>query len=146
MLSMRDAIYILGLVFCLADPAGAGWRPEEPPAEFAGPYEGKLTVRRVPLREIPGYCRNIKGVYGCAYWNTTPPACLIYIPDNVPPKLEAAIYAHELGHCNGWQHPYPGKLPEATKPVELKIDHEIAVKRARENPMCQEEPKPESCP
>ena len=47
---MRDAIYILGLVFCLADPVGAGWRPEEPPAEFAGPYEGKLTVRRVPLR------------------------------------------------------------------------------------------------
>jgi hypothetical protein len=76
---------------------------------------------------------------GCAHLNET--QCIIYIPSNVPPQLEAAIYEHELGHCNGWKHPQP----EAPA-VKMEIDRGIAVKRALTNPVCQTEPKPEACP
>ena len=69
---------------------------------------------------------------GCAY-GASGTECIVYIPNNVPPQLEAAILAHELGHCNGWNH-------------AQDLYHAIAVSKAKENPVCQQVPKPEACP
>ncbi len=158
MLSMRGGYLILGLAFCLvAGPAIAqspytpeqlavafakGWRPLQPPAEYRKSYEGVLTVIGVPLNEIASKCKQTPRVLGCAYWDQYSHAyCTVYIPNDVPERLEAAILEHELAHCNGWRHPQP-EAPE----VKMEIDRGIAVKRALENPVCQTEPKPEACP
>jgi hypothetical protein len=156
MLSMRGG-FVLGLLFSMvAGPAVAqspytpeqlavalarGWRPLQPPPEFGGPYEGKLTVNRVPLAEIPSKCRNPRNI-ACAYWDRYGHAyCTIYIPNDVTANLREAILAHETGHCHGWRHPSPNP-PE----VKLEIDRGAAVKRALENPVCQTTPRPEACP
>jgi hypothetical protein len=155
MLSMRGD-FVLGLLFCLvAGPAVAqspytpeqlavafakGWRPLQPPTEFAGPYEGVLTVIGVPLAEIPSKCRNPRNI-ACAYWAYDLTRCTIYIPNDVTAKLREAILAHETGHCLGWKHPQP----EAPA-VKMEIDRGIAVKRALTNPVCLTVPKPEACP
>ena len=101
----------------------------------------------MPLAELPSHCRNLK-VSGCAYWSREALVyCTVWIPSDVSPQLEAAILEHELGHCNGWKHFYPGQPPWETKPeVKMEIDRGIAVKRALENPVCQQQPKPEACP
>jgi hypothetical protein len=92
------------LVFCLATgQAAAGWWPENPPPEYVHAYTGPLEIRRIPLREIPSSCQNNKRAYACT-WHMRNGTCLIYLPNNVPAKLEAALKAHELGHCNGWRH------------------------------------------
>ena len=109
MLSMRGD-FVLGLLFCLvAGPAVAqspytpeqlavafakGWRPLQPPTEFAGPYEGVLTIIGVPLAEIPSKCGNPRNI-ACAYWEQYSHAyCTVYIPNDVPKRLEAAILEH----------------------------------------------------
>jgi hypothetical protein len=116
--------------------------PLPPPAEYAHPYEGRLTVYRVPLAEISAACRNIPRVLGCAYWDRQALSyCRVYVPNDLPANAEAAILAHELGHCNGWQHWQP-EAPE----VKMEIDRGTAVKRALTNPLCETEPKPEACP
>jgi hypothetical protein len=132
MLSMRGD-FVLGLLFCLvagpapvgAEPAPWTWSgrlPKPPPPEFAGPYEGKLTIKRIPLAEISEHCRNAPRVLGCAYGDPNAFAwCNVYIPNDLPPKAEAAILTHELGHCHGWKHPIPKWLEEKTKPVEDRL-------------------------
>ena len=106
-----------------------GWRPLQPPPEFAGPHEGVLTIIGVTLAEIPSKCgnpRNIACAYcACAYWAHDLARCTIYIPIDVTAKLREAILAHETGHCLGWKHPQP-EAPE----VKTEIDRGIAVKRA----------------
>ena len=49
-------------------------------------------------------------------------SCRVYIPNDRGAKVEAVILAHEIGHCNGWKHPYPpGQQPPGDmKPVEIK--------------------------
>jgi hypothetical protein len=113
----------------------------KPPAEFAKPYEGVLTVIGVPLNEIASKCKQTPRVLGCASWAKDFTWCTIYIPLNVVDELRDAIYEHELGHCHGWRHPSP-EAPE----VKMEIDRGIAVKRALTNPVCQTTPKPEACP
>jgi hypothetical protein len=135
--------------FCFVDPAGAqsSW-PEKPPPEFTGPYTGDLTIKRVPLAEMPSHCRNLK-VRGCAYWSREALVyCTVWIPSDVSPQLEAAILEHELGHCNGWKHWYPGQPAAEIKglyPDDKSIE-EAARRKALENPVCQQQPKPEACP
>ena len=115
----------------LAVAFAKGWRPLQPPPEYAGPYEGVLTVIGVPLAEIPEKCQQTPRVLGCASLGpTTLLWCTIYIPIDVVGELREAIYEHELGHCHGWGHPYP-KPPE----VKLEIDRGIAVNRALKNPV-----------
>ncbi len=139
--------FVLGLLVVMVAPAVAGWWPEKPPPEFAGPYEGKLTVNRVPLADMAQHCRNVPRVTGCAYWDSIKLSyCTVWIPSDVSPQMEAAILKHELGHCNGWKHYYPDGPPWQVKPVEQKIDPEDAIRRARSSPACQEKPKPEACP
>ncbi len=128
----------------------SGKMPIVPPPEYSHPYEGKLTIHRVPLQEISQNCRNIPRVLGCAYWDRVALAtCTVYIPSDMPAKATAAILAHELGHCNGWIHPNnDGRGLQPPLPVarDRSEAREAIVRRARENPVCQETPVPEECP
>jgi hypothetical protein len=170
MLSMRGD-FVLGLLFCLvagpapAEPVAWTWSGRmspPPPAEYAHPYQGKLTVYRVPLAEMGEHCRNVPRALGCAYWDRHALAyCTVYVPNDLPAKAEAAILAHELGHCNGWIHHnnegkdrsardpvsedrlFDDKASQAAAEAELR---EAARRRARSNAVCQTEPKPEACP
>jgi hypothetical protein len=154
MLSMRGGYLIPGLLFGPA-PAGAepapwsGRLPQPPPEEFAGPYEGELTINRVPLAEMGEHCRKLPRVLGCAhserYFHSY---CTVYIPNDVPERLEAAILEHELGHCNGWRHPHEGKAAadarESPWPGYDTI-REAAIRWAKQNPICAIEKNP-ACP
>ena len=122
---MRGGYSILGLAFCLAaGPAWAGWWPERPPPEFAGAYTGPLEVRRIPLRQMPENCQNNKIAYACT-WHMRNGTCFVYVPNNVPAKLEAALKAHELAHCNGWRHDPEVQLKETEAAIQRKKFYEF---------------------
>ena len=161
--------FVLGLLFYLATgPAVAqpaytpeslaasyakGWRPLQPPPEYRKPYTGVLTVIGVPLDEIPAKCKQVPKVLGCAYWGKDLSWCKIYLPLAVGEKIRDAIYEHELGHCHGWVHGYPGK---AAVDAEITRGKEVADKLIQtgverlQSRGCQAQitlfGKPENCP
>jgi hypothetical protein len=168
MLSMRGGYFIPGLLFCLVTaPAAPAWAepmvwsgrmPQPPPEEFAGPYEGELTINRVPLAEMGEHCRFVPRVMGCAYSERYFHSyCTVYIPNDVPERLEAAILVHELGHCNGWKHWYPGEPTAEAAKAKAAADarespwpgydtiREAAIRWAKQNPICAIEKNP-ACP
>lgn len=104
-------IMLLGMVFVVIGAAWAyevkdllTWRPVPPPPTYVLPYEGHLTVNRVPLADIPIYCKNNTRAVACAYHDDKEGWCRIYLPHDLPAKLTAEVLAHEMGHCHGWKH------------------------------------------
>jgi hypothetical protein len=92
----------------------ADWlKQQEPPPQYAGPYEGKLTVRILPLEVVGLTCAARYGTWGCARVGAT--ACTIIIPKIgnsesghfVTQRLQDLIRRHEIGHCNGWPATHP---------------------------------------
>lgn len=104
----------------IAAPAFAGkddaaWNP---PARFDRPYDGKMTVRYIPQKQVIAACNRLFARHkmsaratlkqrGCA---VTPndKTCIVIIMDapnfGTTPK---AVLRHETGHCNGWSGDHP---------------------------------------
>ncbi len=147
----------------LAISYARGWRPLAPPPEYDKPYTGELTLYRIPLAEIPDKCQNIPKVLGCSYWAKNLTTCRVYIPVDVVPGLQKAILQHEMGHCHGWVHDFPGKAARDAKmeaeqaariAAEIAKGKEVAerliqtgMQRLKDNSIfCKVPPFPEGCP
>lgn len=121
-LRMTTARLIAALGFTLlAAPAMAGKDDPEwnPPARYDHPYEGKLTVIRLPQADVVKACdelfkannpkrRTSMQQRGCSAWVKREAICTVITID--APYLGAtpeAVLRHELGHCNGWPADHP---------------------------------------
>jgi len=77
--------------------------PPPPPKRFDKKYTGKLKVFKVPLAEMARYC-------GGPAWACSLPLgnyCEVVLPKEAKGKMLAALYRHELAHCNGWPPHHP---------------------------------------
>ena len=84
-----------------------------PPSEYDHPYDGELTLLRVPESMIANKCASaIKPGHrplGCAQiMSRMPNRCTIWIVTDAELKERGWSYElvlrHETGHCNGWHH------------------------------------------
>jgi hypothetical protein len=97
-----------------------------PPAEYDKPFVGKLEEFIVnDLDELASFCWGQK-VLGCATrWSAS--LCVIYLASDelirkrgLPDQSIETVRRHEIGHCNGWQHPPAPDLPKID-PWNLKV-------------------------
>src|SRR5262249_33665765 len=84
-----------------------------PPEEFDHPYKGKLTIMRLPLKDVRLRCANaitvMPGpVLACARVSADGSDCTIFLPSDdvirASGKIPDEVLRHERGHCNGWTH------------------------------------------
>jgi hypothetical protein len=98
-----------------ANPERTTW---DPPARYAGPYTGELTVIVADFKRIPHLCRQLfidAGITnfrvsqrqrGCAHVEAD--RCTIVIPrGHAYGSSQEAVMRHELGHCAGWPADHP---------------------------------------
>jgi hypothetical protein len=119
----RAALALAGLLLVgacahgLQPPPNAvtAWRTiEPPPAEFAGPFLGKLYIEELETAELSERCG--LPVVGCAWVPAThglrADECTVLIAKRSDLERlgydRGALIAHEIGHCRGWRHPRPG--------------------------------------
>lgn len=102
----------LSFVFALlAVPALAG-TPLEPPARYAGPYDGKVTIIQVKKDNVAAECEAIYGQHvrpdaaGCQFFDDAGD-CVIYLAMYTTRGPLEAIVEHELAHCKGWPGDHP---------------------------------------
>jgi hypothetical protein len=94
--------------------------PMVPPAEYIRPFEGAMTITRLPtMQAVREACPNASpinsGLIGCAVpWRAVPESelrCDVYIVSDDVLKAKGLtyklIYNHELAHCNGWPWNHP---------------------------------------
>lgn len=111
---------LLAALLLLSHPANkAEWNP---PARYAGAYDGKLIEWRLPRDQVARECARLAKVYfnvekaqspqsrGCAFrWNRNgQKTChIIYIDKPFGLSTPQAVRQHEIGHCNGWPSNHP---------------------------------------
>lgn len=92
----------------------------DPPTQYAGEYQGKLYVKRLPPLDpnapddVLRACARL-GVpsvtgkpRGCAWVSEDLSECWIITIDRPAyGTTPEAVLAHELGHCNGWPEHHP---------------------------------------
>lgn len=115
---MRGTIVLVCLL--LASPAIAGktdptWNP---PARFDHPYQGKLTVQRLPQKQVVSACAKLFAKYkvaaksslaqrGCSAITSKNSCTMIVIDKTYLKATPEAVIRHERGHCNGWPANHP---------------------------------------
>jgi hypothetical protein len=107
---MRNALLLVCLL--LASPAWAGktdatWNP---PVRFDHPFTGKLTLYRLPQKEVVRICQNMPGAslqqHGCS--QLVGNRCTVVIINKTfMGAAPASVLRHEIGHCNGWPANHP---------------------------------------
>lgn len=109
---------VLMSVLLLGSPANvAEWNP---PARYAGPYDGKLIEWRLPREQVARECARLKTFYrgaehaqnpqqrGCAFvWKEQKVCHIVYIDKPFGLSMPEAVRAHEIGHCRGWPADHP---------------------------------------
>lgn len=86
----------------------------EPPIQFLHAFAGPLVVLERPYHEVDAACRSLgstiaRKVIACA--KTDRGACVIVLPQigaAFDARRRAALYRHELAHCNGWPADHRG--------------------------------------
>lgn len=89
--------------------AQAEWNP---PAQYDKPFPGRMVVRQMPPRQVPGACQQMFdargmnltagfGQRGCAV-QVGDQCQVITIDRPAYGTTPDAVVRHERGHCNGW--------------------------------------------
>ncbi|TIV83785.1 MAG: hypothetical protein E5V64_06365 [Mesorhizobium sp.] len=115
---MRTALALCALL--IAGPAFAGindptWNP---PARFDHSYSGKLTLRRLPQKQVVTECAKLFARYkveataslkqrGCSAITSKTSCTVITVDKPYALATPQAVLRHELGHCNGWPASHP---------------------------------------
>jgi hypothetical protein len=84
-----------------------------PPPEYDHDYDGELTILRTLEPVVYRACRTVikpgRSPLGCSQ-RMAPRKCTIWIVTDEELRQRGWDYnmvlRHELGHCNGWVHPY----------------------------------------
>ncbi len=106
---------IFGLAMAAAAASHAGERTEwNPPARYDRPFDGKLTIARLPQWRVPGACRALFAGAGLNITVTpTQKGCAVAMGRRCSVIIIArayrgvtpeAVLRHEIGHCNGWSN------------------------------------------
>lgn len=87
--------------------AAVTWNP---PERFDGPYQGEIVLTSASHENVTSICRMLIGpskqYYGCAIERDG--ICFVAIIDETIDGITpAAVYRHEVGHCNGWLFTHP---------------------------------------
>ncbi|RWL14895.1 MAG: hypothetical protein EOR57_31610 [Mesorhizobium sp.] len=99
----------------LAGKHDASWNP---PARFDNAYTGKLTVIKLPQKQVVTACAKLFASYkvaakssftqrGCAAITGKTSCTVIVIDKPYALATPKAVLRHELGHCNGWPANHP---------------------------------------
>ena len=107
---MRLGVLLSALLICSQAYAGKNDAEWNPPKRFDHPFKGKLTLYRLPQKEVVRVCQNMPGAslqqHGCSELKGN--HCTVVIVDKTymgaTPK---SVLRHELGHCNGWPASHP---------------------------------------
>jgi hypothetical protein len=98
----RSALHVAGI----KDPT---WNP---PARFDHAYSGKLTVHRLPQKQVAKVCTKVVGAFalnrhGCSTGDRAG-RCTVWIVDRTYMRATPlSVLRHEIGHCNGWPADHP---------------------------------------
>ena len=77
--------------------------PNLPPAQYDHEYKGPLFHWDVHIDVIRTMCKG-KNTIACAHRKNG--TCVVLMADRLraTPEKRAAIWRHEMAHCNGWRH------------------------------------------
>ncbi len=73
------------------------------PAQYRGPYRGKVTVTYLSPAALQWKCIRT-GAIACTTGRHTPGRCPIYIDRTLSPQMKQIAYQHEIAHCKGYRH------------------------------------------
>jgi hypothetical protein len=111
---MRYALLLMLLFAKLAsaDIAVAGKNDAEwnPPDRFDHPFSGKITLYRLPQKEVVRVCQNMPGAslkqHGCSLLEGN--KCTVVIVNKTfMGATPESVLRHEIGHCKGWPASHP---------------------------------------
>lgn len=99
----------------MAGKNDAEWNP---PARFDHAYPGKLTVIRLPQKQVVAACAKLFAQYkvaatsslvqrGCSAVTSATSCTVVLIDKPFALATPKAVLRHELGHCNGWPASHP---------------------------------------
>lgn len=104
----------------VSTPAMAGKNDAEwnPPARYDHAYQGELTIRRLPQKQVVKACEKLFTQYkvkakasmtqrGCAAITAKGSCTVIVVDKTYKSATPQAVIRHEAGHCNGWAEVHP---------------------------------------
>ena len=115
---MRVLLVALLLFGCSSAFAGVNDPTWNPPRRFDHAFAGKLTIKRLPQREVERACRALFVKYkmsvrsltnwrGCSHPVSRRSCIIIVVNKTFMGATPQAVIRHETGHCNGWPANHP---------------------------------------
>ncbi|WP_137933145.1 hypothetical protein [Mesorhizobium comanense] len=116
--NMRALLAALVLLACSSAFAGVNDPTWNPPRRFDHAFAGKLTIKRLPQREVERACRALFAKHkiraesltnwrGCSLPVSKHSCIVIVVNKTFMRATPAAVIRHEVGHCNGWPANHP---------------------------------------
>jgi len=115
MRTVLAALVLLGWSSAFAGVNDPTWKP---PRRFDHAFAGKLTIKRLPQREVERACRalfvkhkipvgSVTSWRGCSLPVSKRSCTIIVVNKTFMRATPAAVIRHEVGHCNGWPANHP---------------------------------------
>ena len=115
---MRTVLAALVLLGCSSAFAGVDDPTWNPPRRFDHAFAGKLTIKRLPPREVETACRALLVKYkipvtsltnwrGCSLPVSKRSCIIIAVNKTFMGATPKAVIRHGVGHCNGWPANHP---------------------------------------
>jgi hypothetical protein len=116
--SMRTVLAALLLMGCSSAFAGVNDPSWNPPRRFDHAFAGKLTIKRLPQRDVEKACRalfvkhkipvvSLTNWRGCSAPLSKRSCIIIVVNKTFMRATPKAVIRHEVGHCNGWPANHP---------------------------------------